>query len=91
MVKILAAPVAALVAELSILNSIGASPCATKKVAALVARASCSGSSHSSAYYEYIYNIQISSSSSSSSSSSRRTDRWVHFQQNAGLRLFVHI
>ena len=26
----------------------------------------------------------------SSSSSSRRTDRWVHFQQNAGLRLFVH-
>ena len=26
----------------------------------------------------------------SSSSSSSRTDRWVHFQQNAGLRLFVH-
>ena len=25
-----------------------------------------------------------------SSSSSRRTDSWVHFQQNAGLRLFVH-
>ena len=25
-----------------------------------------------------------------SSSSSSRTDRWVHFQQNAGLRLFVH-
>ena len=24
-----------------------------------------------------------------SSSSSSRTDRWVHFQQNAGLRLFV--
>ena len=22
--------------------------------------------------------------------SSSRTDRWVHFQQNAGLRLFVH-
>ena len=33
--------------------------------------------------YIYIYN-------SSSSSSSSRTDRWVHFQQNAGLRLFVH-
>ena len=29
-------------------------------------------------------------SSSSSSSSSSRTDRWVHFQQNADLRLFVH-
>ena len=26
----------------------------------------------------------------SSSSSSSRTDRWVHFQQNAGLRLFIH-
>ena len=25
-----------------------------------------------------------------SSSSSSRTDRWVHFQQNTGLRLFVH-
>ena len=24
------------------------------------------------------------------SSSSSRTDRWSHFQQNAGLRLFVH-
>ena len=31
-----------------------------------------------------------SCSSSSSGSSSSRTDRWVHFQQNAGLRLFVH-
>ena len=30
------------------------------------------------------------SSSSSSSRSSCRTDRWVHFQQNAGIRLFVH-
>ena len=30
-----------------------------------------------------------SSSSSRRSSSSTRTDRWVHFQQNAGLRLFV--
>ena len=30
-----------------------------------------------------------SSSGSSSSSSSSRTDRWVHFQQNAGLRLYV--
>ena len=28
--------------------------------------------------------------SESSSSSSSRTDRWVYFQQNAGLRLFVH-
>ena len=28
--------------------------------------------------------------STSSSSSSSRTDRWVHFQQNAGLRLSVH-
>ena len=27
---------------------------------------------------------------SSSSSSNSRTDRWVHFQQNSGLRLFVH-
>ena len=42
MVKILAA--------LSILNSSGASPGATKKVAALVARATCSGGSHSSDY-----------------------------------------
>ena len=41
MVKILAA--------LSILNSSGASPGATEKVAALVARATCSGASHSSA------------------------------------------
>ena len=40
MVKILAA--------LSILNSSGASPGATEKVAALVARATCSGASHSS-------------------------------------------
>ena len=31
-----------------------------------------------------------SSSSSSSSSGTRRTYRWVHFQQNAGLWLFVH-
>ena len=46
MVKILAALVAALVAALSILNSSGA----TKKVAALVARATCSGASHSSGY-----------------------------------------
>ena len=30
------------------------------------------------------------SSSISSSSSSSRADLWVHFQQNAGLRLFVH-
>ena len=40
---------AALVAALSILNSSGASPGATEKVAALVARATCSGASHSSA------------------------------------------
>ena len=39
MVKLLAA----LVAALSILNSSGASPGATEKVAALVARATCSG------------------------------------------------
>ena len=39
MVKILAA--------LSILNSSGASPNATEKVTALVARATCSGASHS--------------------------------------------
>ena len=45
MVKILAA----LVSALSILNSSGASPGATEKVAALVARATCSGASHSSA------------------------------------------
>ena len=44
-VKILAA----LVAALSILNISGASPGATEKVAALVARATCSGASHSSA------------------------------------------
>ena len=43
MVKILAA----LVAALSILNSSGAIPGATEKVAALVARATCSGASHS--------------------------------------------
>ena len=42
MVKILAA--------LSILNSSCASPGATEKVAALVARATCSGASHSSDY-----------------------------------------
>ena len=48
MVKILAALVAALVAALSILNSSGVSPGATEKVAALVARATCSGASHSS-------------------------------------------
>ena len=46
MVRILEAQVAAL----SILNSSGASPGATKKVAALVARASCSGATHCSAY-----------------------------------------
>ena len=34
--------------------------------------------------------VVVYSSSSRSSSSSRRTDRWVHSQQNAGLRLFVH-
>ena len=44
MVKILTA----LVAALSILNSSGASPGATEKVAALVARATCSGAGHSS-------------------------------------------
>ena len=43
-VKILAA----LVAALSILNSSGATPGATEKVAALVARATCSGAIHSS-------------------------------------------
>ena len=53
MVKILAA----LVAALSILNSSGASPGATEKVAALVARATCSGASHSSDY-SYIF-IQL--------------------------------
>ena len=42
-----------------------------------------------------IYHIEIHSSSSYSSSisssiGSSRTDRWVHFQQNAGLPLFVH-
>ena len=37
-----------ILAALSILNSSGASPVATKKVAAVVARASCSGASHSS-------------------------------------------
>ena len=45
MVKILAA--------LSILNSSGASSDATEKVAALVARATCSGASHSSGNIEY--------------------------------------
>ena len=44
MVKILAA----LVVALSILNSSGASPGATEKVAAVVARATCSGAGHSS-------------------------------------------
>ena len=39
---------AALVAALSIMNSSGAIPGATEKVAALVARATCSGASHSS-------------------------------------------
>ena len=29
-------------------------------------------------------------SENSSSGSSSRTERWVHFQQNAGLRRFVH-
>ena len=48
MVKILAV----LVAVLSILNSSGANPGATEKVAALVARATCSGASHSSVYIE---------------------------------------
>ena len=37
-----------ILAALSILNSNGASPGATKKVAALVARATCSCASHSS-------------------------------------------
>ena len=41
---------AALVAALSILNTSGATPGATEKVAALVARATCSGASHSSAH-----------------------------------------
>ena len=45
-VKILAA----LVAALSILNSSGARPGATEKVAVLVARVTCSGASHSSEY-----------------------------------------
>ena len=47
MVKILAA--------LSILNSSGASPGATKKAAALVARATCSGASHSSGSMGSVY------------------------------------
>ena len=42
-----------------------------------------------SGYYYYDYVIK-GSSGSSSSSISRRTDRWVHLQQNGGLRLFVH-
>ena len=37
-----------ILAALSILNSTGASPCATEKAAALVARSTCSGASHSS-------------------------------------------
>ena len=45
------------IAALSILNSSGASPGATEKVAALVARATCSGASHSSAHQlQYNYN-----------------------------------
>ena len=46
--------------------------------------------------YSYLAQISLYSklpkylTCSSSSSSSRRTDRWVHFQQNAGLWLFVH-
>ena len=40
--------------------------------------------------YIYIYIYMCVCVCSSSSSSSCRTDRWVHFQQNAGLRLFVH-
>ena len=36
------------------------------------------------------YDEASSSSSNSSRSSSSKTDRWVHFQQNAGLRLSVH-
>ena len=55
MVKILAA----LVAALSILNSSGASPGATEKVAALVGRATCSGASHSSGCCEVEKNIKI--------------------------------
>ena len=39
-----------ILAALSILNSSGASPGATEKVAALVARATCSGASHSSGF-----------------------------------------
>ena len=35
-------------------------------------------------------NWSSSSSSSNTSGSSSKTDRWVHFHQNAGLRLFVH-
>ena len=61
MVKILAV----LVAALSILNSSGASPGATEEVAALVARATCSGASHSSAYM-----LKISMLSSSNKRSS---------------------
>ena len=41
---------AKILTALSILNSNGVSPVSTKKVAALVVRASCSGASHSSAY-----------------------------------------
>ena len=35
------------------------------------------------------YGEMFNSSSSGSSSSSSRTDRWVHFQQNAGQRLYT--
>ena len=64
MVKILAA----LVAALSILNSSGASPGATEKLAALVARATCSGASHSSG--------SRSGSLGKSSTASRSSDPW---------------
>ena len=57
MVKILAA----LVAAISILNSSGASPGATEKVAALVARATCSGASHSSANHQLFFITSVSS------------------------------
>ena len=49
----------------------------------LTARINSSHWKKSKFYLAWLYGI-ISSSSCS------RTDRWVHFQQNAGLRLFVH-
>ena len=55
MVKILVA----LVAALSILNSSGASPGATEKVAALVARATCNGASHSSECTVYVGSLYL--------------------------------